>query len=46
MASAGLDRPRDAAHSAYEGAKALTWRQLGGARVEVVTPKTAASNKH
>jgi hypothetical protein len=39
MASAGLNRPRDATHSAYEGAKALTWRQLGGVRVEVVAPR-------
>jgi hypothetical protein len=43
MAAAGLNRPRDATHSAYEGAKALTWRQLGGARVEVVTPKAGAA---
>ena len=39
MAAAGLDEPRAGMRSAWQGAKALTWRQLFGMHVEVVKPK-------
>jgi hypothetical protein len=39
MAAAGLDRPRAVVHDAYSGAKAVTWRQVGGVRMDVVNPK-------
>jgi hypothetical protein len=38
MAAAGLDAPRAGMRSAWQGAKALTWRQLGGLHVELVKP--------
>jgi hypothetical protein len=38
MGAAGLDAPRRGMRSAWEGAKAVTWKQVGGARVEVVQP--------
>ena len=39
MAAAGLDGPRAGMRSAWQGAKALTWRQVGGIHVEVVKPR-------
>lgn len=39
MAAAGLDGPRAGMRSAWQGARALTWRQLFGIHVEVVEPK-------
>ena len=39
MAAAGLDGPRAGMRSAWQGAKALTWRQLGGVHLEVVQPR-------
>jgi hypothetical protein len=38
MAAAGLDGPRAGMRSAWQGGKALTWRQVGGLHVEVVKP--------
>jgi hypothetical protein len=39
MAAAGLDGPRAGMRSAWQGAKALTWRRVGGIHVEVVEPR-------
>lgn len=39
MAAAGLDGPRAGMRSAWQGVKALTWRQIAGIHVEVVKPK-------
>jgi hypothetical protein len=39
MAAAGLDGPRAGMRSAWQGAKALTWRQIGGIHVELVKPR-------
>jgi hypothetical protein len=38
MAAAGLDGPRAGMRSAWQGARALSWRRLGGVHVELVTP--------
>jgi len=39
MAAAGLDGPRADMRSAWQGAKALTWRQVGGIHITVVKPR-------
>ena len=39
MAAAGLDGPRAGMRAAWQGAKALTWRQVGGIHITVVKPR-------
>lgn len=39
MAAAGFDVPRAGMRQGWEAAKAISWKQVAGARVEVVQPK-------